>query len=119
MNQSGDHKNITWRWGSSTPESPEKARGLLERARSYQCEFRNQQWGPVRVIDCWPLLLVESGLVIHLRETDAPSDGYKLAADWAQHFDSRYGNGLNGPSRGKLQELVRFMFAVEALEDER
>lgn len=98
---------------------PEKARGLLERARNFQSEFQKQQWGPVRIIHCWPLLLVESGLALHLRETGTPSDGYKLAADWAQHFDSRYGNGLNGPSRGKLRELVRFMFAVEALEDER
>ena len=73
----------------------------------------------MRIIHCWPLLLVEAGLALHLGQTEAPADGYKLAADWAQHYDSRHGNGLNGPSRGKLDELVRFMFNVEAQEDER
>jgi hypothetical protein len=73
----------------------------------------------VRIIQCWPLLLVEEGLALHTGLARHPSDGYKLAADWTQNFDSKHGNGLNGPSLGKLQELVRFMFAVEALEDER
>lgn len=73
----------------------------------------------MRVVHCWPLLLVEEGLALHGGLYRHPSDGYKLAADWSQNYDSKYGNGLNGPSRGKLQELVRFMFAVEALEDER
>ena len=91
---------------------------LHERARAFQNEFQNQQWGPVRSIHCWPLLLVEKGLALHAGLDRHPTDGYKLAADWAQNYDSRHGNGLNDPSRGKLEELVRFMFAVEALEDE-
>jgi hypothetical protein len=95
------------------------AMSLHDRARAFHSEFQNQQWGPVRVIHCWPLLLVEEGLALHAGICRNPGDGYKLAADWAQNYDSRYGNGLNGPSRGKLHELVRFMFSVEALEDER
>ena len=93
------------------------AMSLHDRARAFQSEFQNQQWGPARVIHCWPLLLVEEGLALHTGMNCHPSDGYKLAADWTQNYDSRYGNGLNGPSRGKLSELVRFMFSVEALED--
>ena len=95
------------------------AKSLLDRARDFQNEFQNQQWGPVRVVHCWPLLLVEEGLALHLGLTSAPGDGYKLAADWAQHYEPSFGNGLNGPSRGKLEELVRFMFNVEAREEER
>lgn len=91
---------------------------LHERARAFHNEYRNQQWGPVRIIHCWPLLLVEEGLAVHAGLHRHPSDGYKLAADWAQNYDPAYGNGLNGPSRGKLLELVRFMYSVEALEDE-
>jgi hypothetical protein len=71
----------------------------------------------VRIIHSWPLLLVEQALAIHLWYMDSPTHGYKLAADWAQNYDSRYGTGLNGPSRGKLQELLRFMFNIEAVED--
>jgi len=94
------------------------AENLHDRARDFHNEFQNQQWGPVRIIHCWPVLLVEQGLALHLGLKRHPGDGYKLAADWAQNYDPRHGNGLNGPSRGKLEELVRFMFAVEALEDE-
>ena len=97
----------------------EAAQSLHDRAREFQSEFRNHQWGPVRIVHCWPLLLVEEGLALHLDHAATPSGGYQLAADWAQHYDSRPGNGLNGPSRGKLVELVRFMFNVEAQEDER
>ncbi|GDY23320.1 hypothetical protein LBMAG56_46670 [Verrucomicrobiota bacterium] len=95
----------------------EAAMGLHDRARAFHNEYQNQQWGPVRVIHCWPLLLVEKGLALHTGLTRHPSDGYKLAADWAQNYDSKYGSGLNGPSRGKLDELVQFLFNVEAVED--
>ena len=109
---------------SATRESPYQqinraaAKSLHDRARDLQNEFQNQQWGPVRIVHCWPLLLVEEGLALHLDRAVTPSDGYKLAADWAQNFDSRYGNGLNGPSRAKLEELVRFILSVEAREEE-
>ncbi len=99
--------------------APQAAKDLHERARLAQNEFKNQQWGPVRIIHCWPLLLVEQGLALHAGIQRHPSDGYKLAADWAQNYDSKYGNGLNGPSAGKLEELVRFLFNVEAVEDSR
>ena len=95
------------------------AESLHDRARDFHSEFKNQQWGPVRVIHCWPLLLVEEGMALHSGLNRHASDGYKLAADWAQNYDSRYGAGLNGPSRGKLEELIRFMFTAEALEDDR
>lgn len=90
---------------------------LYGRVRDFHQEFKQQQWGPVRIIHSWPVLLVEKGLALYLGEATSPSDGYKLAADWAQHYDPRFGHGLNGPSRGKLEELLRFMFTVEALED--
>jgi len=97
---------------------PTAAKSLHDRAKAFQNEFENHQLGAVRIIYCWPLLLVEEGLALHLGVNEHPSDGYKLAADWAQNYDPRYGNGLNGPSRGKLMELTRFMFTVEAREDE-
>ena len=94
------------------------AGNLYDRTRDFHNEFQKQQWGPVRIIHCWPLLLVEQGLALHTGLNYHPSDGYKLSADWTKNYDSRYGDGLNGPSRGKLEELMRFIFAVEALEDE-
>ncbi len=92
------------------------AQTLHRRARDFHQEFQQQQWGPVRIIHCWSLLLVEQGLALYLGESTSPFDGYKLAADFCQHYDSRYGNSLCGPSRTKVMEIVRFMFAVEAIE---
>ena len=93
------------------------AEDLYNRLRSLQNEYQNQEWGPVRIVRHWNLLLVEEGLAIYLRPHDSPSYGYKLAADYCQHYDPRYGNGLNGPSRAKLEEIVRFMVTLEAAED--
>ena len=94
------------------------AEDLHARAQASQNQSEHQALGPVRTVRCRPLLLVEEGLAIYLWHGDSPSHGYKLAANWAQNHDPRYGIGLNGPSRGKLHELVRFMFTVEATEDE-
>jgi hypothetical protein len=84
------------------------AESLHQKARDYKREFRNQQWGPVRVVHSWPLLLIEGGLALALDHDPHPADGYKLASDWAQNFDGRYGNGFNGPSREKLVELAKW-----------
>ena len=93
------------------------AQSLHSRLRNFQNEYQNQQWATVRIVHHWDLMLVEEGLAIHLWHADSPSRGYKLAADYCQHYDSRYGNGLNGPSRAKIEEMIQFMIGVEAKED--
>lgn len=95
------------------------AQRLHDRLRDFQNEYTSQQWGPVRIVHNWNLLLVEEALGICLWHADSPSHGYKLAADYCRHYDPRYGESLNGPSRTKIAEIVRFMFNVEALEDDR
>jgi hypothetical protein len=97
---------------------PGAATLLHDRAREFQNEFQHQQWGPVRIVHCWPLLLVEEGLALYLGIGDSPAAGYKLAADFCQHYDSRFGNCLNGPSRTKIMEIVQFMFTTEAIEED-
>jgi len=89
---------------------------LQERASAFHCEYSEQRWGRVRVIHCWPLLLVEEGLAIHLGMAKSTSEGYKLAVDWIQNFDALAGNGLNGPSVDRIKELMQFMAEVEAME---
>lgn len=59
---------------------------------------------------------MEHGLAIWLWHQDSPALGYKLAADYCQHYDARYGNALSGPSRTKIEKIIRFMLTVEALE---
>jgi hypothetical protein len=93
------------------------AQRLYARLREFQNEYERQRWGLVRIVRHWNLLLVEEALAIVLGQTDTPACGYKLAADYCRHYDSRYGDGLNGPSQTKILEIVRFMFTREALED--
>lgn len=67
---------------------------------------------PITVID----KLVEEGLSVALWHSDSPSRGYKLAADFSEHYDPRYGTDLNGPSRDVLREIMDFIARREALE---
>lgn len=97
---------------------PRAAKLLHDRARDLQIESEPQIWGPVRIIHCWPLLLVEQGLALHLGLNGSPSEGNKLATNFCQHYDSQHGYCLIGPSRTKVMEIVRFMFSHEAIEEE-
>ena len=94
-----------------------EAEQLYERLKAFQNEYKRQRWGPVRIIRNRNLFLVEEGLRIYLWHADSPPEGYRLAANYCENYDPRYGNSLNGPSYTKVQEIIRFMFAVEALED--
>jgi hypothetical protein len=47
-----------------------------------------------------------------------PTNGYKLASNWAQNYDPLYGNGFKGPSRGKLVALAEWMEEKETEECE-
>ena len=82
---------------------------LQKEAAQYKREFRGQQWGPVRVVNSWPLYLIEEGLALVLEGHPHPSNGYKFAPDWAQNYDSRYGNGFNGPSSARLLALAEWI----------
>jgi len=77
------------------------AQALHDRLREYQNEYQNQQWGPVRIVHNWNLLLIEKGLDVWLWHLDCPTLGYKLAADYCQHYNSRFGNALSGPQQNK------------------
>ena len=56
-------------------------------------------------------------LLIYLGNQIPPSDGYKLATYYCQHYDSKYGTSLNGPSRATVEEILHFVVNVELSED--
>ena len=95
------------------------AESLHDRLRAFQNVHQNQQWTSVRIVTDWNLMLVEKGLEIYLWRSDSPTHGYKLAADYCQHYDPRYGNGLNGPSAVKIGEIMRFVATREKWENAR
>jgi hypothetical protein len=43
------------------------------------------------------------------RHGDSPSEGYRLAANYCEHYDPPYGNGLNGPSVNRIEEIAGFV----------
>jgi hypothetical protein len=95
------------------------AQRLYQRVRSFQSTYQRGKWGPVRIVKDPNLLWIEEALALYLWHVNNPSAGYKLAAAYAAHYDPRYGNGLNGPSRDRLQELIDFIRHQEALEIQR
>ena len=97
--------------------SKQEAENLHRRLVSFQNEYQKQNWGMVRVIKNRNLFLVEEGLQLFLLGVDNSFDGYHLAAKYCENYDSKYGNSLNGPSITKINEIVRFMFTFEALEE--
>lgn len=95
----------------------EAATALRDRLYAFQCEYEDQRWARVRNIRDRNLFLIEKGLNLVIRPDALPTEGYKLAADLCQNYDPRYDQNLNGPSAGRLLDIMRFMFTVEALED--
>jgi hypothetical protein len=75
--------------------------------------------GPARIIHNRDSMLVEQALAVYLWHPDSPAHGYKLAEDYCQHYDSHCGNGVNVPSRTKIEEIVRFMYTLEAMQEIR
>ena len=90
------------------------AESLHDHLREFQNEHKRLKWVSVRIVNDWNLMLVEEALAICLWYSNSPAHGYKLAADYCQNYDPQYGDSLNGPSRTKLLEMVRFMSTIEA-----
>jgi hypothetical protein len=103
-----------------SPKLPRAAAATLHaRLRSFQNEHRNIPWGAVRLIHNNNLFLVECGLHIYLGHGDTPTEGYRLTASYCEHYDSRYGESLNGPSRRRIEEIIDFVHGIEAREKVR
>ena len=100
-----------------SPNIPRAAATKLHsRLQAFQNEHRNVPWGAVRIIHDNNLFLIECGLHIYLGHGDTPTEGYRLAASYCEHYDPRYGNCLNGPSRRRIGEIIDFIQGVQARE---
>ena len=89
---------------------------LHARLKSFQNERRELKWTSVRVIHNESLFLVEGGLRLYIGHCISPAAGYRLAASYCEHYDPRYGSGLNGPSVNRIEEIIGFVRAIEARE---
>jgi hypothetical protein len=89
---------------------------VYARLQAFQNEHQNQKWTTVRVIQNQSLFFVEGGLGLYLRRGDSPTDGYRLAAAYCEHYDPRYGTGFSGPSAARIKEIADFVLAAETYE---
>jgi hypothetical protein len=92
---------------------------LQARLKAFQNERRESQWTSLRIIKNMNLFLVESGILLYLSHGKSPVDGYHLAANYCEHYDPRYGNGLNGPSVKRIEEIAGFVLEMEAHEEKK
>lgn len=104
-------------WSLDAPAPDRVAAKILHgRLKAFQDEYKRLQWARVRMIQSKRLLIVEMGLEVYLYAPSAPSEGYRLAVAFCEHYDSRYGTDLNGPSRERVLELLDLVDAIEAQE---
>jgi hypothetical protein len=89
---------------------------LHARLQAFQNERRDMKWAAVRLIHNQNLFLVEGGLHLYLWHGASSTEGYRLAANYCEHYDPRYGTGLNGPSINRIEEIAGFVLAREAHE---
>jgi hypothetical protein len=97
-------------------DSATKLKKCLE---EFQNEYRNVPWTSVRIIHNKNLFLVEKGLHLYLSRANSPAEGYRLAADYCDNYDPRYGSGLNGPSADRIKEIADFVLDMESHEEMR
>ncbi len=81
------------------------ARAALEEAQN---QYRHLEWGPVRVIESREALLVEDATACIFLPHQSADWGYRLARDYAERYDSRYGNGLIPDSAPYVEEIADF-----------
>lgn len=73
-----------------------------------QNKFVRQEWGPVRVIECTDLLLIEYALQCIVSPNDSSRWAYRVAREYAERYDGLYGTGLNPSSAPMLEKIVEF-----------
>jgi hypothetical protein len=86
--------NPLWQWQSQV--------------RALQDRYENQAWGPVRIIESTEVLLIEYALSCLLQSTASADWGYRLARQYAERYDSRYGTGLIPESAPMVEDIADF-----------
>lgn len=100
-----------------SPKLPKlKVNKIIDKLFAYQNGYRKGCFTVIREIKNWNLFIIELALKSFIGPSD-PVIGYELFSKYCQHYDSKYGNSLNGPSKQKILETVRFMYVVEAKEE--
>jgi len=91
-----------------TQEAADLVQACLSDVRAIQNTYRNQAWGPVRIIHSTEVLLIEYALSCLLQPTASVDWGYHLARQYAERYNSRYGTGLIPESAPMVEDIADF-----------
>ncbi len=93
-------------------EPSEQARGELwaveSEVRGVQNTYKQHQWGSVRIIQSSDVLLTEYALSCLLQPTASAEWGYRIARQYAECSNSRYGTGLLPESAPMVEDIADF-----------
>lgn len=91
-----------------TQEAADLVQACLSDVRAIQNTYRNQAWGPVRIIHSTEVLLVEYALSCLLQPTASADGGYHLARQYAERYDPHHGTGLIPESVPLVEDIADF-----------
>jgi hypothetical protein len=94
------------------------AEKLLDELKEYQNDYKKIPFGVARIIRNQKLLLIEKAIKICLYYQNDVTLGYQLATDYFRTYAPSHGDGIYSNAIYKIQELLQFMFTIEALEDQ-
>jgi hypothetical protein len=83
-------------------------RAWLSDVRKLHDCYVHQAWGPVRSIDRTEVLLIAYALSYLLQPTVSADWGYRLARQYAERYDPRYGTGLIPESAPLVEDITDF-----------
>lgn len=86
----------------------EALREVLGEIENVNDEYRSIPYGAARVIKDKHVLIVEDAVLCVLSPHSAPSRAYRLARDYAERYDPRYGTGLIPESAPLVMDIVDF-----------
>jgi hypothetical protein len=92
----------------ATPQTTNPLWTLQSQVRALQDRYEQQAWGPVRIIESTEVLLIEYALSSLLQPTASADWGYRLARQYAERYDSRYGTGLIPESAPMVEDIADF-----------
>jgi hypothetical protein len=91
-----------------TQEAADLVQAWLSDVRAIQNTYRNQAWGPVRIIYSTEVLMVEYALSCLLQSTASADWGYHLARQYAERYNSPFGTGLIPESAPLVEDIADF-----------
>ena len=81
---------------------------LLHALEQEQNQYKNIQWGPVRIIQSKELVTIETALRCIVGSHDTAYWCYQLARDYAERYDPHYGTGLIPESASFVEDIAAF-----------